>query len=126
MTAPALTIQQVHWRTLLRTRGELVSYFIGAVEIPELNVIVTRPGEDQIEVDENIAIANSQWDILIDPDTLIDGDAIRIVPAQGHVIVRADGTRYTVEPAGGSRNCWRWSDGLETWRRVHTVIERDK
>lgn len=124
--ATALTIQKVHWRTLLRTRGELVTYAVNDVLVlDEVNVIVTRPGEDQLDIDENFALQNKQWDFLIDPDTLVDGDD-RIVPAQGHVITRADGTRYVVEAAGGSRNCWRWSDALETWRRVHTVIEEDK
>ncbi len=121
----ALTIQQVHWRTLLRERGELVDYDTGSQVISDVKVVVTRPGEDQVDLNESIAIENKQWDFLIDPDS-IRASGVRIVPKHGHKITRRDGTVYTVEPASSGRNCWRWSDGLQTWRRVHTTILRDK
>lgn len=124
MTAPAMTIQRVHWLTLLKQRGELVTYSTGVVTIAELNVVMTRPGEDQVDLSEGMTLQSKQWDFLIDPATLIhEGD--QIIPLQGHKITRANGTVYRVEPGQSSRNCWRWSEAMHTWRRVHTVIERD-
>lgn len=127
MAAPAMSIQQVHWRTLLRQRGEPVTYDTGVQAIPDVMVVVTRPGEDQIDLNESTMVEGKQWDFLIDPDSIKDPDDVRIIPQHGHKITRADGTVYVVEPgSGGARNCWRWSDGMQTWRRVHTVVMRDK
>lgn len=125
MAAPAISIQRVHWLTLLRQRGEPVTYTDGVVTLTNVMVVVTRPGEDQIDLSDGVSIESKQWDILIDPETIKSG-ADRIIPSQGHKITRADGTVYRVEPSSGNRNCWKWSDGFETWRRVHTVIQRDK
>lgn len=120
----AKTIQQVHWQTLLRSRGEPVTYIVSEeYSIEDLMIVVTRPVESTVQIDQAIVLDNSQWDALIDPDTLVDADGNRIEPQQGHLIVRADGTRLRVEPTNGGRKCWRWSEALETWRRVHTVSE---
>jgi hypothetical protein len=125
MAAPAISIQRVHWLTLLRQRGEPVTYTDGVVTLTNVMVVVTRPGEDQIDLSDGVSIESKQWDVLIDPETIKAGD-VRIIPSQGHKITRADGTVYRVEPSSANRNCWRWSDAFETWRRVHTVIQRDK
>jgi hypothetical protein len=125
MAAPAISIQRVHWLTLLRQRGEPVTYTDGVVTLTSVMVVVTRPGEDQIDLSDGVSIESKQWDFLIDPETIKAG-SVRIIPSQGHKITRGDGTVYKVEPSSGNRNCWKWSDAFETWRRVHTVIQRDK
>ena len=121
--APAVSIQRVHWLTLLKTRGVLVTYKATGFELTQLKVVLTRPGEDQVDVDENFAIESKQWDVLIDPATLIDSNQNQFEPVLGHQVVTTDGSIYRVQPGNGTRNCWRWSDGLHTWRRVHTVID---
>ena len=125
MAAPAISIQRVHWLTLLRQRGELVVYTDGVVTLNNVLVVVTRPGEDQLDLSEGVSIESKQWDFLIDPETIKAGDQ-RIIPSQGHKVTRADGTVYRVEPSSANRNCWRWSDAFETWRRVHTVVQRSE
>ncbi|MFO0943029.1 MAG: hypothetical protein U0930_20010 [Pirellulales bacterium] len=127
MTAPALTIQKVHWRTLLRQRGELVNYDTGLDLITDIKIVVTRPAENQIDLsmDGAIAMESKEWDVLIDPDTILDSGGNRIVPAVGHRIIRATGLILMVQNRSGS-NCWRWSDALETWRRVHATCNRER
>ena len=121
--APAISVQRVHWLTLLKTRGVFVTYKATGFDVSQLNVVFTRPGEDQVNVDENFALESKQWDVLIDPATLVDSSGNTFEPSLGHQVVKEDGTIYRVQPGNGSRNCWRWSDGLQTWRRVHTVID---
>jgi hypothetical protein len=125
MPAPAISIQRVHWLTLLRQRGELVTYTNGVVTLTNVNVVITRPGEDQIDVSDGMAIESKQWDVLIDPESIKSGGN-QIIPDQGHKITRSDGTVLLVESAGADRTCWRWSDAFKTWRRVHTTIMREK
>lgn len=128
MTAPALSIQKVHWRTLLRQRGELVNYDTGTDLITDVKVVVTRPVDNQVDLsqDGSIGMESKEWDVLIDPDTLLDSNGIRIVPSQGHKIARAGGVVLTVQPGSTGRTCWRWSDSCETWRRVHTTCKRER
>ncbi|QDV26933.1 hypothetical protein [Aureliella helgolandensis] len=121
--APALTLQKLLWRTLLKTRGVLVTYKATGFVIAELKVVFTRPGEDQVDMSDNFSLVSKQWDVLIDPATLINPTGTPIEPELGHVITKLDGTVYRVQSGDGSRNCWRWSDGLQTWRRTHTVID---
>lgn len=123
MTAPALTLQQLLWRTLLKTRGELVTYKAAGVELANLAVIITRPGEAQVDLDDNFTLESKQWDILIDPAKLVDSSGNTFEPSLGHQIIRTGGLVYRVKPGDGANTCWRWSDGLHTWRRVHTVID---
>jgi hypothetical protein len=128
MPAPALTIQKVHWRTLLRQRGELVNYDTGSQLILDVKVIVTRPNVNQIDLssDGSIVMEAKDWDVLIDPDTILDGNGVRIVPVTGHVITRASGLVLAVKSSAGGQPVWRWSDSLETWRRVHTTCKRER
>lgn len=123
MPAPALSLQTVLWRTLIRTRGEVVTYRSAGLELPNLTVVITRPGETQIDLAENFTLESKQWDVLIDPATLVNPDGSQIEPSLGHEIIRTGGLIYRVKPGDSSRTCWRWSDGLHTWRRVHTVID---
>lgn len=128
MPAPALTIQKVHWRTLLRQRGELVNYDTGSQLILDVKVLVTRPAANQIDLssDGTIVMEAKDWDVLIDPDTILDGNGVRIVPATGHTITRASGLVLAVKSSAGGQPVWRWSDSLETWRRVHTTCKRER
>lgn len=124
----ALTIQKVHWRTLLRQRGELVNYDTGVDLIADVKVVVTRPIDNQVDLsaDGSIIAEAKEWDVLIDPDTLLDSSGNRIVPGDGHKITRAGGLVLTVQPGSTGRTCWRWSDAFETWRRVHTTCKRER
>lgn len=123
MTAPALSLQQVLWRTIIRTRGEVVTYIAAGFEITDLTVVITRPGEDQVDIAENFTLESKQWDVLIDPATLLKPDGSQFEPSLGHQIVRTGGLVYRVKSGDSAKTCWRWSDGLHTWRRVHTVID---
>lgn len=128
MAAPALSIQKVHWRTLLRQRGELVNYDTGSQLILDVKVVVTRPASNQVDLspDGAISLEAKDWDVLIDPDTILDDDQNRIVPAHGHRITRASGLVLAVQASAIGGPVWRWSDALETWRRVHTTCRRER
>lgn len=120
---PALTIQQVHWRTLLRTRGEWITYTAGGHTTPQFQAVITRPGENQIDLADAMSIDSKNWDVLIDPADLVNASGEQIIPDRAHEITRvSDGTKYRVEPGPAGQNCFRWSDNLKTWRRVHTTI----
>jgi hypothetical protein len=123
MTAPALTLQRLLWQTLLKTRGEIVTYRATGFELAEITVVITRPGEDQVNVDDNFVLESKQWDVLIDPATLLTPAGDQFEPSLGHQIIRTGGIVYRVKPGDSAKTCWRWSDGLHTWRRVHTVID---
>jgi hypothetical protein len=114
--------QRAAWLTLLATRGELVSYESPDATLTALKVVFTRPGEDQVELDENYTLESKAWDVLIDPATLVaDGEPFE--PSLGHKITKADGSVYRVQSGDGTRTPWRWSDALKTWRRVHAVAD---
>lgn len=123
MPAPAITLQQLLWQTLLNTRGEFVTYRAAGFELTEIEVVFTRPGENQIEVDDGFVIESKQWDVLADPATLVNPAGAQFEPSLGHQIIRTGGLTYRVKPGDATKNCWRWSDGLHTWRRIHTVID---
>ncbi len=106
---------------MLRQRGELVNYDTGTQLIVDVKVIITRPAANQIDIvsDGVISAPAKQWDVLIDPDTILDSNGIRIQPAVGHKILRSNGMLLAVEHRQAEDNTsWRWSDSLETWRRV--------
>lgn len=123
MTSPALTLQKLLWQTLLKARGELVTYRAAGFELTEIAVVFTRPGENQIEVEDGFTLESKQWDVLADPATLLKPDGTQFEPSLGHQITRTGGITYRVKPGDATANCWRWSDGLHTWRRIHTVID---
>lgn len=139
----SVTLQSVHFKTLLRHRGEIarngdgggVLYSSGDQTFASVDCVVTRPGESQADVDEYSTLESRQWDFLFDPDALLTPGGQRYVPEAGDRITRyrrdPDGnlvvdSTYTVEPAAASQVHWRWSDNLETFRRVHATADKSK
>lgn len=116
------TIQQLHWKTLLKQRGELLSYFDGVTDIEVMGVL-TRPAEGVEGVDPSVLFESRQWDVLISPVDLIGDDNEEVIPKHGHKVTRmSDSTEFEVVPGSTGGNCFRWSDALKTWRRVHLTL----
>jgi hypothetical protein len=116
------TIQQLHWKTLLRQRGELLVYNDGVTEI-EVTGVLTRPSEGVEGVDPSVLFESKQWDVLIAPGDLLDEDDNEIIPKHGHTVTRViDDAKFEVVPGSTGGNCFRWSDALKTWRRVHLTL----
>lgn len=107
-----------HWLTLRAQYGEPITYRAGDLVVA-LVAVPAAVGGRQIGT-EQMAASVRGLDWLIDPDELVDADGLRIEPRHGHRITRADGTEYRVQPTDTAASVWRWSDSLQTWRRVNT------
>jgi hypothetical protein len=119
MASPHAAIQRIALATLLAARGEPVTYSAGSYSV-ELRAAKTRPAGSQVDAAEGFQIESRAWDWIVDPSELLDAGGEQLEPKAGHKITTADGAEYRVQPSDGSELAWRWSDGLHTWRRVHT------
>lgn len=121
MTVPAHTTQALAWTTLKALRGETVRYHVGSASV-ELTAVFAKPDASQVDTEDNLVLESRAWDVLIDPAWPSSAPAAfsGLEPGRGHKIVRADGSTYFVQPSDSNQTCWRWSDALHTWRRVHT------
>ncbi len=117
---PAHRAQALGFRALSRLRGETVKYYINQTTFVEIEqAVLTRPKAKADQVGAVMILAH-HWDWLIAPDALENSDG-QIIPQRGHWIIRSsDGTRYDVQPHDGQKPCWRWCDGSNTNRRIHT------
>ncbi|GAB5404303.1 MAG: hypothetical protein Aurels2KO_25340 [Aureliella sp.] len=119
-TVPAYTPQRLAWLTLRHQRGESVTYTDGDLVI-DLVAVATRPDARQVDATEGFIVSSRAMDWLVDPDELIDEQNNRVEPADGAFITRKSGEKYKLMPTDGSEDTWRWSDPLETWRRINTA-----
>ena len=107
---------------MLRQRGELLVYNDGATDI-EVTGVLTRPTEGVEGVDPSVLFESKQWDVLLAPGDLLDEDDSEIIPKHGHTVKRvSDDARFEVVPGSTGGNCFRWSDSLKTWRRIHLTL----
>jgi hypothetical protein len=119
MTVPAYTPQRLAWLTLRRQRGEPITYTDGDLVI-NLVAVATRNDARQVDASEGFIVSSRAMDWLVDPDELIDELKKRVEPADGAFITRESGEKYKLMPTDGNEDTWRWSDPLETWRRINS------
>ncbi len=112
-------IQRIAWQALRAARGEPITYTAGSVSV-DLVAVKTRPAAAQVDTVEGVVLESREWDWLMDPAELVNAAGEAIEPARGHKLTAADGSEYLPQPSGATDLVWRWSDGLHTWRRVHT------
>lgn len=117
-------LQRIALNAVKAARGQVVIYTATDGSEIELTAVKTRPGGDAVEVNETALLDSREWDWIVDPTELVDANAVAIEPLNGHTITTEDGTVYRLQPGqNADGKCWRWSDGLHTWRRVHTLEE---
>lgn len=119
MSTQHAAIQRIAWQALRAARGEPIRYTAGSIVV-DLVAVKTRPAANQVDTADGIVYESREWDWLMDPAELVNTNGETIEPARGHKITAADGTEYKPQPSGATETVWRWSDGLHTWRRVHT------
>lgn len=107
-----------HSARLKQSAGESVSYFRGGQSV----ALVAVPGQtvfDEVESDGEVRTQSKAVDFLVRPsDLVLDGSATE--PRRGDWIKRQDGQRFDVM-AGPAGVTWEWSDGHQTFMRIHTV-----
>jgi hypothetical protein len=122
--AAIAAVRRRHWLTLRALHGEPVVYragdlVIGAGDTP-LIAVPARVDGVQVSTGDALTVTSRSQDWLIDPDELIDESGDRVEPRHGHTIGRRSGEVYKVQPTDTAEDVWRWSEGSQTWRRVHS------
>ncbi|MGN6547722.1 MAG: hypothetical protein ACTHK7_21920 [Aureliella sp.] len=116
-------LQRLAWRALKASRGESVTYVSGSYSL-SITLVKTRPNSSQVDAADNVGVTSTSWDWLADPAELLTATDEPLEPKRGDKIVDATGKVYPLMPTNsGSGKVWRWSDNLETWRRIHTEEE---
>lgn len=111
------------WRALKAAQGEKVTYVSGSYSLP-ITLVKSRPVSSQVDGADNVGVQSTSWDWLADPAELLTATAEPLEPTRGDKIIDAAGRVYPLMPSNsGSGQVWRWSDSLETWRRLHTEEE---
>lgn len=108
-----MTAFQTHFATLLRLRGQTVTYSNGSTT-KTLKAIKSRPRANQVDATESIIIGSKTWQWLIDPATLA------LEPKLGHTITDVAGVEYKVQPSNANDLAYVPADGQNTFIRVFT------
>jgi hypothetical protein len=122
--AAIAAVRRRHWLTLRTLYGEPVVYragdlVVGAGATP-LIAVPARVDGQQVSTGDALTVTSRSQDWLIDPDELIDESGDRVEPRHGHTVTRNNAEVYKVQPTDTAEDVWRWSDGGQTWLRVHS------
>lgn len=120
MTNPAAkALFDAHWATLKSQRGETVTYH-RADDSVELTAVFSRPNAIQVDGEQTAVFESRSYDALIDPAWPAGAPESfnGAEPEHGDKIERSDGSLYYVQPSDAADACWRWADGMRTFRRV--------
>lgn len=131
MASPSVAaIRRQHWLAVRSLHGEAITYRAGDLVISQhpttgepLKAVPAQVDGQQTPTGDGLTVTSRGQDWLIDPDELVDELLERVEPAHGHTITRASGEVFKVQPTNNADDVWRWSDGLHTWRRVHSELK---
>lgn len=108
----------IHAERLNESAGSPVLYIRGTYEL-SVTAVIGQTIFDDLTADGEVRTQIKSVDFLITPGVLRIGGSL-VEPQRGDRIKKKSGEVYDVMP-GSSGTAWQWSDGRQTFYRIHTV-----